>query len=358
MSKRIFPKVLLLVVAVFGLLVFSNVLSAQGLSQEAFERVKEVQERHTDHLLGIKGVEGTAIGFNRNNRPALKVFVARWDVAGIPKKLDDVPVQVVVTGKFYALPKPEPSDTVDPTIRFERPVPIGVSTGHPNITAGTIGCRVYEDIDEDSTRDDNERVFALSNNHVYADCNEANVEDNVLQPGAYDGGVDPDDAIGTLKAFQVIDFEGGVNTIDAAIASSTTDYLGNATPSDGYGTPSSITETADLDLEVQKYGRTTGLTKGKVSGLNANVTVRYGDVDGDGVDDVALFEGQIIITPTKGRFSAGGDSGSLIVTEEGKNPIGLLFAGGGRWTIANPIDAVLDTLGLIIDVPLTIDDSD
>lgn len=107
MSTRIFPKVLLLVVAVFGLLVFSNVLSAQGLSQEAFERVKEVQERHTDQLLGIKGVEGTAIGFNQNNRLALKVFVARWDVAGIPKKLDDVPVQVVVTGKFYALPKPE-----------------------------------------------------------------------------------------------------------------------------------------------------------------------------------------------------------------------------------------------------------
>ena len=358
MSKRIFPKVLLLVVAVFGLLVFSNVLSAQGLSQEAFERVKEVQERHTDHLLGIKGVEGTAIGFNRNNRPALKVFVARWDVAGIPKKLDDVPVQVVVTGKFYALPKPEPSDTVDPTIRFERPVPIGVSTGHPNITAGTIGCRVYEDIDEDSTRDDNERVFALSNNHVYADCNEANVEDNVLQPGAYDGGVDPDDAIGTLEAFQVIDFEGDDNTIDAAIATSSTELLGNATPSDGYGTPSSAIAPAYVGLEVQKYGRTTGLTKGKVSGLNAIVNVYYGDVDGDGVDDVARFVQQIIITPTKGRFSAGGDSGSLIVTEEGKNPIGLLFAGGGRWTIANPIDAVLDTLGLIIDVPLTIDDSD
>jgi len=108
MSKRIFPKILLVAVAVFGVLALSGVLSAQGLSHEAFERVKEVQERHTAHLLGIKGVEGTAIGFNQNNRPAVKVFVARWDVAGIPKKLDDVPVQVVVTGKFYALPKPEP----------------------------------------------------------------------------------------------------------------------------------------------------------------------------------------------------------------------------------------------------------
>ena len=346
MSKRIFPKVLLVVVAVFGLQVLSNVLSAQGLSQEAFERVKEVQERHTVRLLGIKGVEGTAIGLNENNRLAVKVFVARWDVAGIPKKLDDVPVQVVVTGKFYALPKPEtpPSqekkekeEEVDPTARFDRPVPIGVSTGHPDITAGTIGCRVI---------DDSGNVYALSNNHVYANSNEATIGDNVLQPGDYDGGIDPDDAIGTLSDFEPIDFDGGPNTIDAAIAFSSTGLLGNATPADdpdGYGTPSSTTATAYVGLEVQKYGRTTGLTKGIVSGLSAIVNVYYGD------DDVARFVEQIMITPTKGRFSAGGDSGSLIVTDPGKNPVGLLFAGGRRLTIANPIDAVLSAFGVDID---------
>ena len=356
MSKRIFPKVLLLVVAVFGLLVLSNVLSAQGISQEAFERVKEVQERHTAHLLGIKGVEGTAIGFNENNRLALKVFVARWDVAGIPKKLDDVPVQVVVTGKFYALPKPETppgqekkerEEEVDPTARFDRPVPIGVSTGHPNITAGTIGCRVT----------DGTNVYALSNNHVYADCNNADEGDNVLQPGAYDGGVDPDDAIGTLNAFQEIDFDGNDNTIDAAIALTSTDDLHNATPSDGYGIPSSTIRTDNLlELPVQKYGRTTGLTKGRVSAVSATVNVYYGDVDGDGENDVARFVDQIIITPTKGRFSAGGDSGSLIVTDDpdnpdypDKRPVGLLFAGGGRRTIANPIDAVLEAYNVTID---------
>jgi len=154
MSKRIFPKILLVAVAVFGVLALSGVLSAQGLSHEAFERVKEVQERHTDHLMEIKEVVGTAVGFNQNNRPAVKVFVSRWDVAGIPKNLDGVPVQVVVTGKFYALPKPETPPgqekkeekvDVDPTARFDRPVPIGVSTGHPDITAGTIGCRVTTD---------------------------------------------------------------------------------------------------------------------------------------------------------------------------------------------------------------------
>lgn len=448
MSKRIFPKVLLVVVAVFGLLVLSNVLSAQGLSQEAFERVKEVQERHTDRLLGIKGVEGTAIGFNQNNRLALKVFVARWDVAGIPKKLDDVPVQVVVTGKFYALPKPENppgqakkdrppaaptgltatadisnnkidldwddnsepdmfyynvyrsttsgsygdpivsvdksdsrySDTglepsiyyyvvtavdlaehesdysneawattdpgyeppVDPTARFDRPVPIGVSTGHPDITAGTIGCRVT----------DGTNVYALSNNHIYANSNEATIGDNVLQPGDYDGGIDPDDAIGTLYAFEVIEFgPRGSNTIDAAIAEIIIDKVdgvatprvGNATPDGGYEIPKSIPVDAELDQLVQKYGRTTGLTQGKVTGVDGAFRVHYSS-------GFAIFVGQIVIEGIEGaEFSAGGDSGSLIVTDPEKKPVGLLFAGGGGLTIANPIDAVLSAFGVDID---------
>ncbi len=447
MSKRIFPKVLLIVVAVFGLLVLSNVLSAQGLSQEAFERVKEVQERHTGQLLEIKGVEGTAIGFNQNNRPALKVFVARWDVAGIPKKLDDVPVQVVVTGKFYALPKPEtppgqakkdpppsaPTDLtatphseteiyldwddnteldlegynvyrsttsgsygapigfvenssyydddagfkspiyyyvvtavdstqhesdysnealattdpgyeppLDPTARFERPVPIGVSTGHPDITAGTIGCRV---------KDSEGNVYALSNNHVYADCNNAYLGDIVLQPGAYDGGVYPDDFIGTLYAFEPIEFgPRGSNTIDAAIALTPAGNLSTATPSDGYVTPNSETTIAKVDMKVKKYGRTTGLTQGKVTGVSGTFRVHYSS-------GFAIFVDQIVIEGIEGaEFSAGGDSGSLIVTDDpdnpdspDKRPVGLLFAGSSTMTVANPIDAVLEAFEVTID---------
>lgn len=57
-----------------------------------------------------------------------------------------------------------------------------------------------------------------------------------------------------------------------------------------------------------------------------------------------------MIVGTKGKFSRGGDSGSLIVTQnENKNPVGLLFAGGGRWTIANPIGLVLDAFDVTID---------
>jgi type II secretory pathway pseudopilin PulG len=336
MNRRVFSKVLLIVVAIFGLLVLAGILSAQGRSENAFERVKEVQERHTDRLMAIEGVEGTAVGLDDSDRPAVKVFLENPGVRGIPRDLDGVPVHPVVTGKFYALPKPEGKPgggtKVDPTARFPRPVPIGVSTGHPNITAGTIACRV---------KDAGGNVYALSNNHVYADENKGPIGINVLQPGPYDGGVDPDDSIGTLSDFEDVVFsETANNVIDAAIALSSTANLGKATPSDGYGTPKSSTITAKLRQSVQKYGRTTRLTKGRVYAINAAVKVQYDA-------GIARFVNQIIITP--GTFSAGGDSGSLIVTETGKNPVGLLFAGSSAYTVANPIQPVLARFGVTVD---------
>jgi hypothetical protein len=303
--------------------------------------------------MAIDGVVGTAIGLGQGAQPVVLVLLEHGGVRDIPEDLEGVPVRRLVTGKIYALVPPEgkgPPDgkgpggggggddegsPVDPTARFDRPVPIGVSTGHPDITAGTIGCRVIDGAGN---------VYALSNNHVYAKQNLASIGDNVLQPGSYDGGTDTADAIGTLADFEPIIFGGTPNTIDAAIASSTTSLLGNATPSDGYGTPKS-TPVAEpkVGMTVMKYGRTTGQTKARIWGINATVNVGYGS-------GVALFVEQILISG--GSFSAGGDSGSLIVVGKGKDvrkPVGLLFAGSSSITVANPIDLVLTRFGVTVD---------
>src|SRR5256886_9583239 len=95
----------------------------------------------------------------------------------------------------------------DPTTR-QRPAPMGFSVGHPAITAGSIGARVTDGVN----------VYILSNNHVLANSNDASIGDPELQPGAYDGGAAPADQIATLAAFKAIDFSGGGNPIDAAIA--------------------------------------------------------------------------------------------------------------------------------------------
>ena len=195
---------------------------------------------------------------------------------------------------------------------------------------------------------DGTNVYALSNNHVYADENLASIGDNVIQPGTFDGGASPADNIGTLSDFEPIVFSTSANNvIDAAIALTSTADLGKSTPSDGYGTPKSITVVPAPNQQIMKYGRTTGLTKGRITGINATVNVGYST-------GVARFVGQIYIG--QGGVSAGGDSGSLIVldgkgktkSDKGK-PVGLLFAGSSVATIANPIGAVLSRFGVTVD---------
>lgn len=91
---------------------------------------------------------------------------------------------------------------------------------------------------------------------------------------------------------------------------------------------------AGLGMAVRKSGRTTELTEGTITVLDATVTVNYGE------GMVARFENQLVSTP----MSQGGDSGSLLVAADSQEAVGLLFAGSSQSTIFNPIDVVLDSL--------------
>lgn len=293
------------------------------------------QNLFTDEWLRRDDVVGTAIGVDGTGHAVLKVYLAEPSDALFPRYMAGVEIVTEVTGRFTALDEPGEEN---PAAGFPRPVPIGVSTGHPSVTAGTIGARVT----------DGGRVFALSNNHVFAANNGGREGDNLLQPGSLDGGRDPDDAFATLYDFEPIRFcsvaSCKYNRIDAALALTTPEDLGAATPDGGYGSPRPWTVEADIGMAVQKYGRTTGHTEGVISGIHAILDVNYRT-------GVARFEDQIVIS---GRgFSAGGDSGSLIVTKgtllSDRRPVGLLFAGTGTTTVANPIDEVLERFGVGVD---------
>ncbi len=309
----------------------------------------EATRRHGERMMSIPGVVAASTGVRSDGEPVIRIFTESLGVLGIPEELDGVPVNVIVAGRFYALADPSPSE------RWPRPVPIGVSVGHPDITAGTIGARVTDGVN----------IFLLSNNHVLANTNTAFIGESVLQPGPIDGGTFSD-SIGTLAAFEEIRFCTtrrrrvscpNLNTIDAAIALTSSANLSISTPSNGYGNPHSTLHPAfgdpavigDENLSqllgepVQKYGRSTGLTSGTVDGINATVDVCYNA----SCSLLGRFMDQIIITP--GNFSAGGDSGALIVSEENKHPVGLLFAGGGDITIANRIDRVFNRFGVVIE---------
>jgi len=284
------------------------------------------KQRHAERLLDTPGVAGVGVGTNRAGRAVIRIYLER-DTGGIPSVLDGVPVEHALTGII------EPRA---PTDRFPRPVPIGVSAGLAGVATGTLGVRVT----------DGTSTYALSNNHVFAGINTASIGDPIIQPGDVDGGSDPGDRIGTLAAFQQIDFGGGNNTMDAAIALTSPANVGTATPPDGYGAPSPTTATASIGQAVQKYGRTTGLQPGVVAETNVTVDVCY-LVIFEFCLQSARFVGQISVSP--GPFSAPGDSGSLIVTQGGNQPVALLFAGGDGLTIGTPIDTVLQRFGVTIE---------
>jgi hypothetical protein len=312
-----------------------SVAGAQGL-----DVALAAQQRHTDALMRIPGVVGTSVGVTAGGQAVVQIYLVDASVSGLPDALDGIPVRRQVTGMLMAYS--------DPTQKL-RPAPIGYSVGHFAITAGTIGARVL---------DGASNMFLLSNNHVLANGNNAAIGDAILQPGPVDGGTAADQ-IGTLAAFKAINFSGGDNTIDAALATATATVLSNTTPADAYGMPSGQiwgdansdgvfdNKNALLNLQLQKYGRTTQLTKGAVTGINAILNICYEALFIFCVKS-ARFVDQIVIEP--GAFSSGGDSGSLIVTDDAnRNPVALLFAGSTAQTIANRIDLVLNHFGVHID---------
>jgi len=302
--------------------------SLADLVAQDFGPAIRAAERHTPALMQRPGVVGTGVGLDEDGRPSVRLFLVHGQVRDLPTRLDNVPVSRVVTG--YFVPRQ------DRTART-RPAPIGFSVGHPDITAGTLGARVTN----------GSQVFILSNNHILANNNNASLGDAALQPGPFDGGSQPNDVIGTLHDFEPISFDSN-NQMDAAIALVNGNDISGATPETaGYGAPSTNTVSATVGMGVQKYGRTTGHTFGTVAETNVTVSVCFETRGPFTCARSATFVGQF--TVTDGSFSSGGDSGSLIVTASGNNPVGLLFAGSSTRTIANPIQVVLDRFNVTID---------
>jgi hypothetical protein len=180
---------------------------------------------------------------------------------------------------------------------------------------------------------------------VLARTNKASAGEAIIQPGLIDQqcSADPGDRVATLTRFVPIRFDGTPNHVDAALAAIVSGAVDATGAILDLGVPSSEAMTASVGLAVAKSGRTTGLTFGTVEVLNVTVDVAYGKSCGQG-RQVARFVDQIFVTP--GGFSAGGDSGSLIVEDVGESgvpprAVGLLFAGSDAGTLANPIDRVL-----------------
>lgn len=180
--------------------------------------------------------------------------------------------------------------------------------------------------------------YILSNNHVLARSDQAVVGEDVSQPGLIDNGC----RIATVVA----DFSGAAplgSNVDAAVAQLRPGTMDSSGFIEDIGVPSSTIANPSVGLSVAKSGRTTGFTTGTISSINTSVNVQYQRGCGGGKKFTVSYTNQIVINSSS--FSAGGDSGSLIVTNNAShNPVGLLYAGSSSTTIANPIGEVLTKL--------------
>lgn len=217
-----------------------------------------------------------------------------------------------------------------------RPAPPGVSIGHFLITAGTFGAVVYDN----STG----QPMILSNNHVLANATNANdqrasINDRIYQPGPIDfvhtdlGYNDRQYIIACLKRFVSLNDFPTLNEVDCAIG----EPLENSMIIPEIlkiGLVQGVTA-AVLNMDVKKSGRTSGLTFGQITLLDALVDVQYSP------GRILRFDHQIVTT----NISSPGDSGSLVL-DTNNLAVGLLFAGSSTVTIVNPIQTVLDLLGV------------
>ena len=187
--------------------------------------------------------------------------------------------------------------------------------------------------------------YILSNNHILADTDTAAVGDVISQPGLVDVGCNANNAQVVANFSQAVPL--GTGNVDAAIAQVATGQVdSNGTILD-IGIPSNSPAPVDstaIARGVAKSGRTTGLTCATIGSINTNVRVQYQKGCNSGRKFFVTYTSQVLINSSS--FSAGGDSGSLIVTSDTAQPIALLFAGSSTTTIGNRISDVTTALGV------------
>ena len=180
--------------------------------------------------------------------------------------------------------------------------------------------------------------YILSNNHVLARSDQAVAGEDISQPGLIDNNCRVPGIVADFTTAAPL----GSN-VDAALAQLRSGAMNTSGSIQDIGTISAVVKAPSVGLAVAKSGRTTGLTRGSIGSINTSVSVQYQKGCNSGKKFVVAYTNQVVINST--TFSAGGDSGSLIVSDNACNqPVALLYAGSSSSTIGNPIGEVLTKL--------------
>ncbi|OLC88283.1 MAG: hypothetical protein AUI53_00970 [Acidobacteria bacterium 13_1_40CM_2_60_7] len=193
----------------------------------------------------------------------------------------------------------------------------------------------------------------------------AAVGENIIQPGLIDANCSAagTTTVGHISQFASLEANNNHPLADAAIAqvvpltvdsAGTILELGGTTsggmptdgpPHQGSGITGAQAVASPHNGLVAKSGRTTGLTCSGIFSVSTSTSIQYQKGCGTGTTFTATYSNQVAVTAVTGRsFSAEGDSGSLIVTQDTADPVALLYAGSDIDTVGNPVSDVLTAL--------------
>jgi hypothetical protein len=285
-------------------------------------------------IIGSRNTVGVGVGEKITNGKgtgtlALRFYVKRKLSLRKLKAVDAIPPAV-----HPALTETEAAVQTDVIvlgpIRLDgKAIKPGDSLGHFKVTAGTFGALVRH----------NQQLEVLSNSHVLARSGKARRGDPILSPAKADGGKSPMDVVARLSRFKKFVTGGAfVNVADCAVvkpvATRLDDFRSNIP---GVGVPRG-TIAPKRGMKIVKVGRTTGKTVGVVHDIHFRVVFPY-----EGVGRVGFLD-QVLCS----RYSAPGDSGSLVLDRRTKRAVGLHFASATEGSVFSPIGNVLEALGVTL----------
>jgi hypothetical protein len=325
------------------------VATSDGLQAQLtpkLQSVMAIQDRNTPALMAKRDVIGTATTLDENGQPAVMILVTSQEAMdAAPKTIEGVPVKTVLTDKIVAMK----TSGVSHTAKQTPPIQLGTSGGwrydlaNGYCCGGTLGSLI--------SVSGVQRI--LSNYHVFeADIVSggngivAQTGDYIIQPGLIDV------SCNAANAQNVATLVKTSSLPNSNVDCSSANVISGMVSTDGAILEIGVIKSgsgiaAFVGQYVKKSGRTTGLTRSYVSGLNATVSITYDNECAGGTAFTKSFTGQILVANSRSKFLAGGDSGSLMVEDitTSPNSIGLLFAGSTSIAVANPIGQVLTFLG-------------
>lgn len=224
----------------------------------------------------------------------------------LPKEIDDTKVTYLKAAAATITGRPTPSIGISPHHLRGHRYTCGTSIYLGNmIGAGTLGALV---------RSTDHILYGLSNNHVTGGCNYAEPALPIMAPGSLDvkaGGLDPF-TIG--HHFQCMPFVDGAglnvdaqSNLDAAIFRIKDNDVVSSMQRSIYDTPTLIMDHTD-GMEVQKVGRTTGITQGRIRATSSRAEEVEYFIEETGVKKVVFFEPMCIVTGSPNAFAEMGDS--------------------------------------------------